>query len=143
MSPADVRALLLDQARVQVRWAGRDAEEAVASMTALMERLLTLLTGEGPLDERDRREAAEAVLGLLPHLQFQDRQRQRLEHVELALALAQEHEAGEAELRRLGERLTLPEEQRSWERLRAGESLQAILSEERKAPPAADGVELF
>ncbi len=143
MSPRDARALLLDQALLQVRWAGRDAEEAVTPMTALVERLLTLLTGEGPLDEHSRREAAEAVLGLLSHLQFQDRQRQRLEHVELALALAQENGAGETQLRRLSERLTLPEEQRAWERLRAGESLQTILAEERDAPSASDGVELF
>ena len=143
MSQRDTRRLLLDQARLQVQWACRDAEEAVIPIAETVERLLSLLTGEGVMDEESRRQAADILISLLPHLQFQDRQRQRLEHVDLTLRLLQEQEPDETQLQRLAERLTLPEEQQALRRLQRGEPLEAILAEAVRPPSADDGVELF
>ncbi len=126
MSPSQNRHLLLEQARVQLRLACRDAEQAMEPLGTALTRLAELLSR--PLSEAAREEALGLVMAALPHLQFHDRQRQRLEHIDLALALAQRPRPGARDLARLEAAFTLPEERDALHRLAAGASLEAVMA---------------
>jgi len=60
------------------------------------------------------------------YLQFHDRQRQRLEHLDLALALAGEPRPARRALATLEQAFTLPEERDALARLRRGESWRTV-----------------
>ncbi len=125
MATPPTRRLLLEQARVQLRLACRDAEEAVTGLESALGRLAALLS-QGKLDEAGAAEALAVVMEAWPLLQFHDRQRQRLEHLDLALALAGEPRPTRKALAELERAFTLPEERDALMRLRRGEPWRQV-----------------
>ncbi len=126
MATPPTRQLLLQQARVQLRLACRDAEEAVAGLETAFGRLVELLSRDEGLDETRATEALAVVMEAWPLLQFHDRQRQRLEHLDLALALAGEPRPTREALAELERAFTLPEERDALTRLRRGEPWRRV-----------------
>ncbi len=126
MATPPTRQLLLQQARVQLRLACRDAEDAVTGLETALGRLAELLSRPGVLGEQEKDEALAILMQAWPLLQFHDRQRQRLEHLDLALALAAEPHPGRKALDTLEQAFTLPEERDALNRLRQGESWRQV-----------------